>query len=131
MSLNRQSYKLPAALGSAVKASLEDWKKNDKVRRLWQGDDPVCSADIVRGALLGALYSLLLIPFGIFGLYLRTGPKGVPILVQPFFALLVAIGGSAYSIILPWVWITVLLIGALVGALSAPVADYIKVRVKE
>ncbi len=38
MSLNRQSYKLPSALGSAVKASLEDWKKNDKVRRLWQGD---------------------------------------------------------------------------------------------
>jgi transaldolase / glucose-6-phosphate isomerase len=41
VSLNRQSYKLPAALGSAVKASLEDWKKNDKVRRLWQGDASV------------------------------------------------------------------------------------------
>jgi transaldolase / glucose-6-phosphate isomerase len=38
VSLNRQSYKLPPALGSAVKASLEDWKKNDKVKRLWQGD---------------------------------------------------------------------------------------------
>ncbi|HEV3143792.1 MAG TPA: bifunctional transaldolase/phosoglucose isomerase [Gemmataceae bacterium] len=38
MSLNSQSYKLPSALGSAVKASLEDWKKNDKVKRLWQGD---------------------------------------------------------------------------------------------
>ena len=41
MSLNRQSYKLPPALGSAVKASLEDWKKNDKVKRLWQGDASV------------------------------------------------------------------------------------------
>jgi transaldolase/glucose-6-phosphate isomerase len=38
VSLNRQSYKLPPALGTAVKASLEDWKKNDKVKRLWQGD---------------------------------------------------------------------------------------------
>jgi transaldolase/glucose-6-phosphate isomerase len=38
VSLNSQSYKLPSALGSAVKASLEDWKKNDKVKRLWQGD---------------------------------------------------------------------------------------------
>jgi hypothetical protein len=100
-------------------------------RRLWQGDDPVLSADVARGALLGAIYSLLLIPFGIFGLFLRTAPKGVPLLVQPFFALLVAIGGTAYSIILPWVWGTVLLIGALVGALSAPVADYVKLRVRE
>jgi transaldolase/glucose-6-phosphate isomerase len=41
VSLNRQSYKLPPALGSAVKASLEDWKKNDKVKRLWQGDASV------------------------------------------------------------------------------------------
>jgi len=41
VSLNRQSYKLPEALGSAVKASLDDWKKNDKVKRLWQGDASV------------------------------------------------------------------------------------------
>jgi transaldolase/glucose-6-phosphate isomerase len=38
VSLNRQSYKLPGTLASAVQASLEDWKKNDKVRRLWQRD---------------------------------------------------------------------------------------------
>jgi transaldolase/glucose-6-phosphate isomerase len=41
VSLNRQSYKLPPALGSAVKASIEDWRKNDKVKRLWQGDASV------------------------------------------------------------------------------------------
>jgi transaldolase / glucose-6-phosphate isomerase len=35
---NRQSYNLPADLDAAVKASLEDWKKNDKVRRLWARD---------------------------------------------------------------------------------------------
>jgi transaldolase / glucose-6-phosphate isomerase len=41
VSLNRQSYKLPAPLSGAVKASLEDWKKNNKVRRLWQRDASV------------------------------------------------------------------------------------------
>ena len=41
MSLNRQSYKLPATLSGAVKASLEDWKANDKVKRLWQRDASV------------------------------------------------------------------------------------------
>jgi len=41
VSLNRQSYKLPASLSGAVKASLEDWKKNNKVRRLWQRDASV------------------------------------------------------------------------------------------
>jgi transaldolase/glucose-6-phosphate isomerase len=41
VSLNRQSYKLPAQLSGAVKASLEDWKKNNKVRRLWQRDASV------------------------------------------------------------------------------------------
>ena len=38
MSLNRQSYKLPATLSGAVKASLDDWKNNQKVQRLWKGD---------------------------------------------------------------------------------------------
>jgi transaldolase/glucose-6-phosphate isomerase len=38
VSLNRQSYKLPAPLSGAVKASLDDWKNNDKVARLWKGD---------------------------------------------------------------------------------------------
>jgi transaldolase/glucose-6-phosphate isomerase len=32
---------LPEKLESLVKASLEDWKKNDKVRRLWQRDASV------------------------------------------------------------------------------------------
>ncbi|HEY1484053.1 MAG TPA: bifunctional transaldolase/phosoglucose isomerase [Candidatus Acidoferrum sp.] len=38
MSLNKLSYKLPADLAAGVKASLEDWKKNDKVARLWRKD---------------------------------------------------------------------------------------------
>jgi transaldolase/glucose-6-phosphate isomerase len=38
VSLNRQSYKLPAELSGAVKASLEDWKSNNKVQRLWERD---------------------------------------------------------------------------------------------
>ena len=38
MSLNRQSYNLPSQLAGAVSASLEDWKKNNKVARLWQKD---------------------------------------------------------------------------------------------
>jgi transaldolase/glucose-6-phosphate isomerase len=41
VSLNRQSYKLPASLSGAVKASLEDWKANNKVKRLWQHDASV------------------------------------------------------------------------------------------
>jgi transaldolase/glucose-6-phosphate isomerase len=38
LSLNRQTCKLPGPLASAVAASLEDWKKNNKVARLWQKD---------------------------------------------------------------------------------------------
>jgi len=38
VSLNTQSYKLPENLATAVKASIEDWKKNDKLRRLWRRD---------------------------------------------------------------------------------------------
>jgi len=41
VSLNRQSYKLPATLSGAVKASLDDWKNNNKVQRLWTGDASV------------------------------------------------------------------------------------------
>jgi len=36
--LNSMSVKLPAALDTAVKATLEDWRKNGKLRRLWAGD---------------------------------------------------------------------------------------------
>ena len=38
MSLNRQTYKLAGPLAGAVAASIEDWKRNNKVARLWQKD---------------------------------------------------------------------------------------------
>ena len=38
MSVNKQTYKLPNQLAGAVAASLDDWKKNNKVTRLWQKD---------------------------------------------------------------------------------------------
>ncbi len=38
MSVNRLAYKLPKQLQAAVSDSLEDWKKNNKVARLWQKD---------------------------------------------------------------------------------------------
>ena len=38
MSVNKLTYKLPNQLASAVAASLDDWKKNNKVVRLWQKD---------------------------------------------------------------------------------------------
>ena len=38
MSVNRQAYKLPDSLSAPFAACREDWKKNDKVRRLWQRD---------------------------------------------------------------------------------------------
>jgi len=38
VSLNRQTYKLPGPLAGAVAASLDDWKRNNKVARLWQKD---------------------------------------------------------------------------------------------
>jgi transaldolase/glucose-6-phosphate isomerase len=41
VSLNRQSFKLPATLSGAVKASLDDWEINSKVQRLWNGDASV------------------------------------------------------------------------------------------
>src|SRR5271155_3404082 len=36
--LNSMSYKVPADLEGDVKAAIEDWRKNGKVRRLWAGD---------------------------------------------------------------------------------------------
>jgi len=36
VSINKQTHKLPNQLVDAVAASLEDWKKNNKVARLWQ-----------------------------------------------------------------------------------------------
>ncbi len=38
MSVNRQTYSLPDKLATDVNASLQDWKKNGKVKRLWQKD---------------------------------------------------------------------------------------------
>ena len=38
MSVNRLAYKLPKELQAAVASSLEDWKRNNKVARLWQKD---------------------------------------------------------------------------------------------
>ena len=38
MSVNRQTCALPEELANAAAASLEDWKKNNKVARLWQKD---------------------------------------------------------------------------------------------
>ena len=36
MSVNRQTYTLPEKLATDVNASIQDWKKNGKVKRLWQ-----------------------------------------------------------------------------------------------
>ncbi|MGZ4822217.1 MAG: bifunctional transaldolase/phosoglucose isomerase [Terriglobales bacterium] len=36
--INRQTYKMAADLAMAVTATLEDWKKGEKARRLWRGD---------------------------------------------------------------------------------------------
>jgi len=38
VSVNRLAYKLPKELQAAVSDSLDDWKKNNKVARLWQKD---------------------------------------------------------------------------------------------
>ena len=38
MSVNKQTYTLPEDLGKAVTASLEDWRRNNKVARLWKKD---------------------------------------------------------------------------------------------
>ncbi len=38
MSVNRQTYTLPEKLATDVNASLQDWKKNGKLKRLWQKD---------------------------------------------------------------------------------------------
>ena len=41
MSVNAQTYKLPEKLAGSVTAALEDWKKNDKLKRLWAKDASV------------------------------------------------------------------------------------------
>jgi transaldolase/glucose-6-phosphate isomerase len=43
--INRQSYKLPDKLDVVFKESLEDWRVNGKVRRLWSGDKTLWAND--------------------------------------------------------------------------------------
>jgi len=38
VSLDKISHKLPEPLAGGVKAALDDWKKNNKVARLWEKD---------------------------------------------------------------------------------------------
>ena len=38
MSINRQTYTLPEQLAGPVNAAIEDWKKNGKVKMLWERD---------------------------------------------------------------------------------------------
>ncbi len=45
MILNRQSYKLSAELSGAVQSSIDDWKKNNKVSRLWEHDASLWTND--------------------------------------------------------------------------------------
>ena len=54
MSLNRQSCTLPDKLAEHVNASLQDWKKNGKVQRLWQKDASLWT-DADEGKWLGWL----------------------------------------------------------------------------
>jgi transaldolase/glucose-6-phosphate isomerase len=41
VSLNTQTFKLPEKLAAGVATALDDWKKNDKVARMWKGDGSV------------------------------------------------------------------------------------------
>jgi transaldolase/glucose-6-phosphate isomerase len=54
VSLNKISYKLPAALAEGVKTSLADWKTNNRVARLWQ-KDPTLWTGTDEGKWLGWL----------------------------------------------------------------------------
>jgi transaldolase/glucose-6-phosphate isomerase len=54
VSVNRLSHKLPKELQTAVSASLDDWKKGDKVARLWQKDASLWS-NTDEGSWLGWL----------------------------------------------------------------------------
>src|SRR5439155_23088534 len=43
--LDRQVFKLPTGLEAKVKATLEEWRQQGKVRRLWAGDKTLWSDD--------------------------------------------------------------------------------------
>ncbi|MFI5088128.1 MAG: bifunctional transaldolase/phosoglucose isomerase [Terriglobales bacterium] len=42
--INRQTFKMPADLNNAVCATIDDWKKQEKARRLWRGDASLWTA---------------------------------------------------------------------------------------
>ena len=42
--VNRQTFKMPADLNNAVRATIDDWKKQEKARRLWRGDASLWTA---------------------------------------------------------------------------------------
>jgi transaldolase / glucose-6-phosphate isomerase len=44
VSVNRQTYKLPDSFSTPFAAARDDWKKSDKVRRLWQCDASLWTA---------------------------------------------------------------------------------------
>jgi transaldolase / glucose-6-phosphate isomerase len=44
VSVNRQTYKLPDTFSRPFETAREDWKKNEKVRRLWQSDASLWTA---------------------------------------------------------------------------------------
>jgi transaldolase/glucose-6-phosphate isomerase len=44
VSVNRQTYKLPDSFSGPFAAARDDWKKNEKVRRLWQNDASLWTA---------------------------------------------------------------------------------------
>jgi transaldolase/glucose-6-phosphate isomerase len=44
VSVNKQTYKLPSSLQGAFATSVDDWKKNNKVTRLWQKDASLWSS---------------------------------------------------------------------------------------
>lgn len=45
MSLNQQTYKLPADLQQAFEKTLADWQSNDKIKKLWAKDAALWSND--------------------------------------------------------------------------------------
>ena len=97
-------------------------------RILWRPVEVRWGRDQWRGIGFGALLGLALIPLGIIGVFIRTGMTGIPWFEVTFYALIAAVVGTSYLVFAPWVWLTMLGLGAL-GGLSASVAvDLIKPR---
>lgn len=68
---------------------------------------------------LGLALSLLALPVGAFGLYLRTAPANQPWLVRPFFALLAMPVLSFSALITGTIPLVVLVLGLLLGLATA------------